>query len=509
MGTSIDGLAYDPLTQVTTKYSGNVIDTTVDGENSSYMDFNTYLQLLVAQMSNQDFNDPMSDSEVLNQMATYSMLEGIKNMTSQSNISYASSLVGKAVTIAENDVYDTGIIDSVLIENGTPYIIVNGTKHDVSTISDIVDADKFKDLAAMLGQKVSGTTSEGKTISGEVTNVLIIGGAEYIVIDKSILCMRSTVKIIDPSEITDDTSKDDTVTDVTNDTDEDSVSNETTEAENVAANEYEVSDEIDESVAASSYAAVQSSVLSTSYEQRADEIYAELMSSLNGIGDSAVLTKSKEDSHDHIYIDYIDVPDYASVIVGDEDAFLSALANETVYEPKTRSNEEQAAYLEATKDKSISTSNCVPKRLYEEKFPDETALADSYGTRMYDVRFINNTAITSRINTDNVIGHTASGLGVTEIGFSGLGKLGEIVTFKDGTQRVEVIHENGYSSWINTSGNYTLDEICNSSKPTGAYEPALTASEHAIRDYALRDKQNSGVSIHDLLMGYGVSISSN
>lgn len=512
MGTGVSGLEFDALSQVTTKYSGT-LNVSTDAENSSYMDFDTYLKLLVAQMSNQDFNDPMSDAEVLNQMATYSMLEGIKNMTSQSNISYASSLVGKAVTICEGDVYDTGMIDSVIIDNGTPYIIVNGTQHDISTICDIVDADKYKGLSEMLGQTVSGSTSEGKTISGTVTNVLVIGGAEYLVLDKTILCARSSVKIVDPSEITDDTttdtSTDNTVDSVTDDTaddetNEENVSNETTEAETIAANEYDVSDEIDETNAASSYADTQNNVMSTSYEQRANEIYAELMNSIDGIGNSAVLTDN-DTTYDHVYIDYIDVPDYAAVIVGDEDAFLQALANDTPYVPKTRSAEEQAAYLDATSDMSISTSYCEPKRLFADQFPEEAALADAYGTRMFDIRFINNTAITSRINTDYVIGRTTSGVGVTEIGFSGVGKLGEVVTFEDGTQRVEIIHDEGNSSWITTSGNYTLDEICDPKRPSGSFDPQLTASECAIRDYAIRG-QETGMNLSDLLTGYGASV---
>ena len=50
--------------------------------------------------------------------ASMDMLEGIKNMTQQSNISYASSLVGKAVTVSDNGTYDTGLVDSVVVESG-------------------------------------------------------------------------------------------------------------------------------------------------------------------------------------------------------------------------------------------------------------------------------------------------------------------------------------------------------------------------------------------------------
>ena len=83
---------------VYSKYSSTYIDpdknTVESNDNNNYMSFDSYLQLLVSQMQNQDFNNPMDDSEVLAQMAQYSMLEGIKNMTQQSNISYAK--IGRA-----------------------------------------------------------------------------------------------------------------------------------------------------------------------------------------------------------------------------------------------------------------------------------------------------------------------------------------------------------------------------------------------------------------------------
>ena len=108
-----NGLELELTNGVYSKYSNSYINTKEEknGLTDSYLDFDGYLKLLVAQMSNQDFNDPMSDSEVLNQLAQYSMLEGIKNMTQQTNISYASSLVGKVVTVSENKSFLTGRID--------------------------------------------------------------------------------------------------------------------------------------------------------------------------------------------------------------------------------------------------------------------------------------------------------------------------------------------------------------------------------------------------------------
>jgi hypothetical protein len=100
-------------TGVYSKYNTKAIDTSDDSRSSSYMNFSDYLEVLAAQMSNQDFNDPMSDSEFLQQMASYSLLESINAMTKQTNISYASSC-RESCYCSCNGVYDTGIVDLLL-----------------------------------------------------------------------------------------------------------------------------------------------------------------------------------------------------------------------------------------------------------------------------------------------------------------------------------------------------------------------------------------------------------
>ena len=92
MADGVSSLGLEAASGAYSKYSGTVTNTSSE-DDTTYMDFDSYLKLLVSKMQNQDFNDPMSDSEVLQQMSSYSMLEGIKNMTAQSNISYATSLV--------------------------------------------------------------------------------------------------------------------------------------------------------------------------------------------------------------------------------------------------------------------------------------------------------------------------------------------------------------------------------------------------------------------------------
>jgi hypothetical protein len=119
-------------------------------------------------------------------------------------------------------------------------------------------------------------------------------------------------------------------------------------------------------------------------------------------------------------------------------------------------------------------------RKYAYEYPMEAKLADEFGTRMFDIRYITNTDICNRIDTSKIIGHSASGKALTEIGFSGQGGLGEVNTYADGTQRVEVIFQEGQSGWYYTSGRYTINQIIDRKN----WIRDLTPQESDIRHYA-------------------------
>ena len=70
------------------------------GEN---MDLNMqdFLMLMIAEMTNQGIDSSMDTSEMVNQMVQMQMVTALANMTDASIMSYAASLVGKEVTVAQ------------------------------------------------------------------------------------------------------------------------------------------------------------------------------------------------------------------------------------------------------------------------------------------------------------------------------------------------------------------------------------------------------------------------
>jgi len=78
------------------------INITKKGSNLD-LDMMDFVQLMIAQMTNQGIDDTMDTSEMLNQMVQMQMIQSMVNMTDATMMSYSASLVGKEVTVGKYD----------------------------------------------------------------------------------------------------------------------------------------------------------------------------------------------------------------------------------------------------------------------------------------------------------------------------------------------------------------------------------------------------------------------
>ena len=102
--------------------SGFRPENSTSRKNNTELDMQDFLQLMIVQLQNQTIDDTMDTSEMMNQMIQMQMISAISNMTETSVQSYASSLVGKVVTIGI--VTDKGLEEREVIVTGTG--VMNG-----------------------------------------------------------------------------------------------------------------------------------------------------------------------------------------------------------------------------------------------------------------------------------------------------------------------------------------------------------------------------------------------
>lgn len=242
MGIGVNGYSSDSIAdKVYSKYSNTAVNTNMtEDESSSYLDFDGYLKLLTAQMSNQDFNNSMSDSEFIQQMASYSMMEAISQLTKQTALTYTSSLIGKAVTVSDGTSSpDTGIVEAVTVTSDGCKILVNGNQYSADSITDVVDGEVFNMLNTFAGQTVEVKDGDG-TVTGKVMGVFIKNGNGFVTLDnKQIYGIEAITQIITPEDDSKDNDGEST------ENTEGAADSESTAqvSENAAANSYSAADE--------------------------------------------------------------------------------------------------------------------------------------------------------------------------------------------------------------------------------------------------------------------------
>lgn len=126
-----------------TSATSSTASTANTGSSSgSSLSMDDFLQLLVAQLKNQDMYNTMDDSEYMAQMAQFSMLQAITDMSELSMTSYGVSLIGKEVTLAQIGDDGTvnsyqGLVDSVNFYNGSTQVVVDGKNYALSSVMSV------------------------------------------------------------------------------------------------------------------------------------------------------------------------------------------------------------------------------------------------------------------------------------------------------------------------------------------------------------------------------------
>ena len=122
----------------------NAKNTAENGRTaSSELGKDDFLKLLITQLQNQDPTSPMENTEFIAQMAQFSSLEQMTNMstsfTQLANMltsSEATTTVGKRVEVDLNGATISGVVEAATRGN-TPMVQINGNFYDMDKISKI------------------------------------------------------------------------------------------------------------------------------------------------------------------------------------------------------------------------------------------------------------------------------------------------------------------------------------------------------------------------------------
>jgi flagellar basal-body rod modification protein FlgD len=128
-----------------TSSTSSSTSTAVPTQTLSQADF---LNLVVAQMSNQDPLNPQSDTEFISQMASFSALQeaqttesDISGLRSDQQVQQANNLIGRSVDVQSGSSLPvSGVVSEVQVQNDIPQILVNGQPYTLSDVLDISPA---------------------------------------------------------------------------------------------------------------------------------------------------------------------------------------------------------------------------------------------------------------------------------------------------------------------------------------------------------------------------------
>lgn len=106
----------------------------------------SFIDLLLSQLTNQNPMEPMDNATMVTQLAQFEMVEKMDNLDDNintmmvyQNMMNSVNMMGKNVTITNPDTGETvtGKVDSIIVQNGFPQVVVNGKSYDFAMVTKV------------------------------------------------------------------------------------------------------------------------------------------------------------------------------------------------------------------------------------------------------------------------------------------------------------------------------------------------------------------------------------
>jgi len=141
-----------------------------------------FMQLLVTQLRYQDPLDPMDNQAFMAQMAQFSALEQMMNMSQAMDRSNTHALIGKVVEAtykdpASNQLQEVvGKVDGVITRNSQHYLLVNGKEVELKDVMSVIDPSLIGSTDINSGFELIGQTVQAFVIDKETGKEFIYEG---------------------------------------------------------------------------------------------------------------------------------------------------------------------------------------------------------------------------------------------------------------------------------------------------------------------------------------------
>ena len=164
---------------------------------SNQLDKEAFLKLLVTQMQNQDPLEPTTDTEFVSQLATYSQLEELQNLSSTTTNSQALGLVGKNVIIktlnsSNNEVTFSGVVDFVTYTNGKAELSVNGNLYSIDDLYSVID-DSYLIMQGLPSIETAFEGTYDKNKPSDITFEVNVGEGDTVATQVAVLLNNEVI----------------------------------------------------------------------------------------------------------------------------------------------------------------------------------------------------------------------------------------------------------------------------------------------------------------------------
>lgn len=137
----------DPIIGDVSSVIGRDATNTTKKKDGNSLGKDEFLKILITQLENQDPTQPLQDKEFIAQMAQFTSVEQLTNMSGEmkllrQSIGMASGLIGKSVSWLGVDsegksATKSGVVDSITFKGGNQYANVKGEEVSLDRLTKI------------------------------------------------------------------------------------------------------------------------------------------------------------------------------------------------------------------------------------------------------------------------------------------------------------------------------------------------------------------------------------